>query len=40
MAATSSHVLLHVRELLSSLVALSQLQNYDDVTLYCNGERF
>jgi hypothetical protein len=36
--ASSGHVVLHVRELLSSLLTLSQYPNYDDVTLYCNGE--
>lgn len=33
---TASHVVQHVRDLLQSLVALSQVHDYHDVSLYCN----
>jgi hypothetical protein len=34
----NSHVLLHVRDLLNSLVTLGRVQKYHDVMLYCHGE--
>jgi hypothetical protein len=34
----NSHVVLHLRDLLNSLVTLGRVQNYHDVVLYCAGE--